>query len=90
MVSLHASVPLELLDLGDPGLFGFVRVHPSGPLLAVHNLTETPRNLDGRTLEMVGLDAARDAIAAEGPFLPADSIALPAYGVRWLVAVLVR
>ncbi len=87
MVSLHASVPLELLDLGNPGLFAFVRTHASGPLLAVHNLTETPRNLDGRTLEMVGLDAARDAISAEGPFLPADSIALAAYGVRWLVAV---
>jgi amylosucrase len=87
MASLHASVPLEILDLGDPGLFAFVRVHPSGPLLAVHNLTETPRNLDGRALEMVGLDAARDAISAEGLFLPADSIALPAYGVRWLVAL---
>ena len=87
MVALHASVPLELIDLGDPGLFAFVRTHASGPLLAVHNLTETPRNLDGRALEMVGLDAARDVIAAEGPFLPSDLIALPPYGVRWLVAV---
>ena len=75
-----------VLDLGDPALFAFVRVHPSGPLLAVHNLTDTPRSLDGRVLEMVGLDAAVDTISGDGPFLPSDPIALPPYAVRWLVA----
>lgn len=84
--SLHTSTPLEVLDLGDPALFAFVRVHPSGPLLAVHNMTETPRSLDGRVLEMVGLDAAVDAISGDGPFLPAGPIALLPYAVRWLAA----
>jgi amylosucrase len=84
--SLHTSTPLEVLDLGDPALFAFVRVHPSGPLLAVHNMTETPRSLDGRVLEMVGLDAAVDTISGDGPFLPAGPIALPPYAVRWLAA----
>ena len=84
--SLHAAAPLEILDLGDPALFAFVRVHPSGPLLAIHNLTETPRRLDGRVLEMVGLDAARDAISGDGPFKPLDPIGLPPYAARWLVA----
>jgi amylosucrase len=84
--ALHAATPLEILDLGDPALFAFVRVHPSGPLLAVHNMTETPRSLDGQVLEMVGLDAAVDAISGDGPFLPADPIALPPYAVRWLAA----
>ena len=84
--SLHAATPLEPLDLGDPALFAFVRAHPSGPLLAVHNMTEAPRSLDGRVLEMVGLDAAVDSISGDGPFLPAHPIALPPYAVRWLVA----
>ncbi len=84
--SLHSSTPLEILDLGDPALFAFVRVHPSGPLLAVHNMTEAPRSLDGRVLEMVGLDAAVDAISGDGPFVPASPIPLPPYAVRWLAA----
>jgi amylosucrase len=84
--ALHAATQLEILDLGNPALFAFVRAHPSGPLLAIHNLTETPRRLDGRVLEMVGLDAARDAVSREGPFRPLEPIELPPYAARWLVA----
>ncbi len=86
LAALHAAVPLEVVDLGDPALFGFVRRHPSGPLLAVHNMTETPRMLGGRVLEMVGLDAACDAIDGAGPFLSGASIDLGPYAARWLVA----
>ena len=85
--ALHAATPLEVLGLGDPALFAFVRAHPSGPLLAVHNLTETPAILDGRVLRMVGLDVARDAISGDGPFLPRQPIPLPPYAARWLVAL---
>jgi amylosucrase len=84
LAALHAAVPLEVVDLGEPALFGFVRQHPSGPLLAVHNMTETPRTLEGRALEMVGLDAARDAIGGDGPFLSGAPIELGPYGARWL------
>jgi len=86
LAALHAAVPLEVVDLGDPALFGFVRQHASGPLLAVHNMTETPRMLRGRVLEMVGLDAARDAIDGAGPFLSRAPIDLGPYAARWLVA----
>lgn len=84
--TLHAATPLEVVDLGDPALFAFVRAHPAGPLLAVHNLTETPAILDGRVLRMIGLDVARDAISGAGPVLARRPIALPPYAARWLVA----
>ncbi len=84
--ALHAATPLEVLDMGDPALFAFVRAHPSGPLLAVHNMTEAPRALDGRALEIVGLDAARDAISGDGAYAAQGSIPLPPYAARWLVA----
>jgi amylosucrase len=86
LAALHAAVPLEVVDLGDPALFGFVRQHPSGPLLAVHNMTETPRTLQGRVLDVVGLDAAWDAIDGAGPYLSRGAIDLGPYAVRWLVA----
>ena len=84
--ALHAAAPLQVLDLGDPALFAFVRAHPSGPLLAVHNMTETPRVLDGKSLEFVGLDTAADAISGEGPFKAQGSIPVPPYAAQWLVA----
>ncbi len=84
--ALHAATPLDVVDLGDPALFAFVRVHPSGPLLAVHNLTETPVALDGRSLEILGLDIARDAISGERPYTCGSVIPLSPYGARWLVA----
>jgi amylosucrase len=84
--ALHAATPLEVLDLGNPALFAFVRAHPSGPLLAVHNLTETAAAVEGRVLEMVGLDVARDAISGEGPFTWGRPVPLTPYAVRWLVA----
>ena len=84
--ALHAATPLEVVDLGDPAIFAFVRAHPSGPLLAVHNMTEHAAALDGRALELLGLAAARDAISDEGPFVARRRIPLPPYAARWLVA----
>jgi amylosucrase len=83
---LHAATPLEVLDLGDPGLFAFVRSHPSGPLLAVHNFTDAPRALEGRVLEMVGIGEACDAIAGEDGLTSQAPLLLAPYQARWLVA----
>jgi amylosucrase len=84
--ALHAAAPLEVIDLGDPALFAFVRRQPSGPLLAVHNMTEDQRMLDGRVLDMVGLAAATDAITGDGPFAALRPVPMPPYAARWLVA----
>lgn len=84
--ALHAATPLEVVDLGDPSLFAFVRTHPSGSLLAVHNVTDAARALDGRALDLAGLATAADAITGEAGFTADQSIALAPYQARWLVA----
>lgn len=86
LAALHAAVPLEVVDLGDPALFGFVRSHPTGPLLALHNMTETPRVIDGGILDIVGLLEARDALGSGARFDLRMPISMPAYAARWLVA----
>lgn len=88
--ALHAATPLEVLDLGDPSLFAFVRSHPSGPLLAVHNFSDTARALDPRVLEVVGLATVRDAITGEDVPPTGEPVKLAPYQARWLVEATAR
>jgi amylosucrase len=39
---LHAATPVEIADLQQPQLLAFLRRHPLGTLVAVHNVTEQP------------------------------------------------
>jgi amylosucrase len=82
--ALHAATPLDVIDAGDPSLFVFVRSHASGPLLAVHNMTDAPRALDGRVLETVGLDIVRDAISGETPVEQKGRLLMRPYAAWWL------
>ena len=85
---LHAAAPLEVVDLGDPVLFAFVRRHPDGPLLAVVNLTDRDTaRIDGSVLGLAGLDVAGDALApGRRPLAARKPIRMGAYSARWLVA----
>jgi amylosucrase len=85
LAALHTATPLEVVDAGDPSLFCFVRPHTSGPLLAVHNMTDTPQALDRRVLEAVGLDSARDAIGDEALVETAGRLVMPPYAAWWLL-----
>ena len=38
---LHAAAPLRIVDVGDPGLFVFVRGAEDEPLVAIHNLSRS-------------------------------------------------
>jgi amylosucrase len=82
--AFHAATPLEVVDAGDPSLFAFVRPHPSGALLAVHNMTDAPQTLDRAVLETVGLDTAWDAISGEAPVGDATGFHVPPYAAWWL------
>jgi amylosucrase len=42
---LHAATPVEVVDLQQPQLFAFMRRHPLGTLVAVHNVTEQPQRV---------------------------------------------
>ena len=82
---LHAANPLEIVEFGDPALFGFVRTHPEGTLIAIHNFADTPRSIDvGR---LPGSSAPVGADLLDVDWSPAEGmIDIAARGVRWLVA----
>ena len=84
LAALHAATPLEVVDAGDPSLFTFVRPHPSGPLLAVHNMTDAPQALDRRVLETVELDNVEDAISGETPVEHKGTLLMQPYAAWWL------
>jgi amylosucrase len=82
---LHAAAPLDVLDLGDPCLFAFVRSHPDGSLLAVFNLADRETSVEGAALELGGLEGAVDVLDGDQRFGADDRIPMPAYTARWLV-----
>jgi len=82
---LHAAAALEVVDLGDPALFAFVRRNEEGPLLAVYNLADHDTEIEGTAQELVGLEVVRDALAPGVTFKPGRTIRMPAYTSRWLV-----
>jgi amylosucrase len=88
LTQLHAAAPLRVVDVGDSGLFAFVRGQSGESLLAVHNLTERPRGLDGAAFAaagMGGLRGARDVLDPAARFGPAAPIPMLPYACRWLL-----
>jgi amylosucrase len=87
----HAATPAEVqADVAD-GVFAVLRRHPTGPFLALHNMTGTPRQVPWRVLEQHGLGrdttGVTDHLGERGAgerLRPAESVELAAYQVRWL------
>lgn len=81
---LHAATPVEVVDEMHPHVFSFVRPHPLGPLLALHNFADD--------VGYVGLDLARnlgmaspvDRISGRAPRVLGDDLELSPYEVLWL------
>ena len=94
-VELHAATPLDVIDPPADGLFAFVRRHPTGSLLAVHNLTdrfvEVPPGLDGvagsaLVRDRLGPRSGRGRRGAARPATRLDEpVRLAPYAVRWWV-----
>jgi amylosucrase len=83
---LHASVPAEILPLGDPGILPVLRRHPVGNLLGLYNVTGTWRPFSAWRLDEFGLGGATDVLAGEAPEVGDDgNLWLAPYQARWLV-----
>jgi amylosucrase len=82
---LHAAVPLELLDGGDPAVFAFRRDHPVGSLVSVSNFADSPRVVPAALLPQSPTGLVVDVLDASRHPVGED-IELPSHGVRWLVA----
>jgi amylosucrase len=83
---LHAATPAEVVDLHQPRLLAFVRRHPLGPLLAIHNLTETHQPTGSDGLGLVGHGQPVDRISGQAVQLGWEGLWLEPYQAVWLTA----
>jgi amylosucrase len=83
---LHAGTPVEVADLQQPQLFAFLRRHPLGTLLAVHNVTEQPQHVSPMALYLVGHDQPVDRITGQPARVEHGGVVLDPYQAVWLTA----
>jgi len=83
---LHAATPVEVVDLQQPQLFAFLRRHPLGPLLALHNVTEQPQRASPMAVYLVGHDRPLDRITGQPARVDHGQVVLDPYQAVWLTA----
>lgn len=82
---LHAATPTHVLDPYDPHVFAFVRPHPLGPLVAVHNFTERERYFSAELPRSQGVYNPYDRISEEPLRIRhGDTLRLGPYRVFWI------
>ena len=85
VAALHGGFPVQVVDLGQPGLFAFRRVAPTGVLLGLFNMTEGWLHLPEVAARGQGVTAMRDALSEIDVETHLGQIALPPYARVWLV-----
>jgi len=84
---LHASVRAEPDQTPDLGVLSIMRRHPTGPMLGLYNVTESPRLVPDWWLQGRGLDVGSlvDAITGSAPPLDdAGAVRMARYSAVWL------
>jgi amylosucrase len=82
----------ELIDVGNPHLFVFIRTNPAVQLqsvLVVANFNERPEQFNLQDLRNRGrfeLGELRDAASGASPARFNDQVVIPAYGFYWLMS----
>ncbi|MEO8243238.1 MAG: alpha-amylase family protein [bacterium] len=82
--ALHAANPVQIVDSGQAGIFGFVRQSPTGALLGLFNMTEHWLNLSEALARSFGVTLMQDALSDAPVFSHHGQIALPPYARVWL------
>jgi amylosucrase len=85
-LQLHAATPVEVVDLHQPQLLAFVRRHPRGPLVAVHNVTEQLQHASPIALSRVGHEHPVDRITGQPARVDHGEVVLDPYQAVWLTA----
>ncbi len=81
----------ELIDVGNPHLFVFIRSNPMMPLesvLVVANFNERPEQFNLRDLRNRGrfeVGELRDAVSGAAPEQFNEQVVIPAHGFYWLI-----
>lgn len=82
---LHAATPLRVLVSDSSAIFAFVRDHPSGPLLAVFNMSDRPQTVPPSLFSMLDQGRAFDAITGLVSGTLDVPVALDPYGFQWWI-----
>lgn len=83
---LHAASPTEVWDPRDPRVLLVVRRHPTGSLLAAHNMSGERAWVTADVLHWLGLhaDGLHDAVSGTAPSLVEGAVPLEPYTAMWL------
>ncbi len=82
--ALHAGYGTRVVETGNSGVFAFVRVAPTGPVLCMFNFTETWQHLPEGWARSMGVTHMHDALSDQAVVAHHGNIALPPYARVWL------
>jgi len=81
---IHGGNACRVRDTGNPAVFAFSRIAPSGILLCLFNFTENWQHLPGQWLRDQGVAEFWDALGDASLEMNDDILTLPPYGRVWL------
>jgi amylosucrase len=82
--ALHGAARVEVVDVGDPAVFAFVRRHPvRGTFAMIASFSDNPVEMSSASLSLLGRAPVRPVRNA-GVDVGADSIRFEPYGYAWL------
>jgi glycosidase len=74
----------EIVEAGNPHIFGYVRQREGHRLLALANFSEREQPVAGNELRLYGLDQAFTDLVSGEEFGTTEPLVLPPYGFVWL------
>lgn len=85
LAHLHASVPVHIGEVDDPGVLVTVREHPIGTFVGLYNVTPEWRSWPWWRLHQYGLADSIEQLSGEPVHRGGDGhVWIPPYGVYWL------
>ncbi len=83
--AMHAGHGTRVVHCDAPGVFAFLRLAPTEPVLCLFNFTESWRHVPEAWAQMQGVTQMHDALSDQPVQTHGGSIALPPYARVWLL-----
>lgn len=83
--ALHAAYGTRVVHCDTDGVFAYLRLAPTGPVLCLFNFTENWRHIPEDWARMQGVTLMHDALSDNAVHASGGVIALPSYARVWLV-----
>lgn len=81
---LHAAIPTHVLDVRNPRVFAYERVHPLGTFVGLYNFTDELQHFPVETLLQRGISRPKDRISGAFVDIASGLVALEPYASLWL------